>query len=186
MRHEEREESGTGIEEGLTDEFTMGETAAEVVDPELRLQQALDVAYAYLAKRDRTVREVRRRLEEREVDPVSVEEALAELTDAGMLDDSRYAARFAEDRRNLDSWGASRIERRLVAVGVASEHIEAALHMQEGEDEFGAALAALRRRYADPLPDPSARERALGYLVRKGYAMEIAYDAIRAHAREED
>lgn len=163
-----------------------GETAAEVVDPELRLQRALDLAYAYLAKRDRTVREVRRRLQEREVDPASVEEALAELTDAGMLDDARYATRFAEDRRNLDSWGASRIERRLVEVGVTSEHIEAALRMQEGEDEFGAALCALRRRYPDPLPDAQERERALGYLVRKGYAMEIAYDAIRAHAREED
>ena len=163
-----------------------GETAADVVSPELRLQQALDVGYAYLAKRDRTVREVRRRLEERDVAPATVEEALAELVDAGMLDDAKYALRFAEDRRNLDSWGASRIQRRLVDVGIASEHVEAALRLQEGEDEFGAALAALRRRYTEPLPDARSRERALGYLVRKGYAMEIAYDAIRAHAHDED
>lgn len=169
----------------FADEQT-GETAAEVVSPELRLQQALDIGYAYLAKRDRTVREVRRRLEEREVDAASVEEALAELVDAGMLDDAKYAVRFAEDRRNLDSWGASRIQRRLLDVGIAGEHVEAALRMQEGEDEFGAALAALRRRYTEPLPDAQSRERALGYLVRKGYAMEIAYDAIRAHAQDED
>ena len=163
-----------------------GETAGDVVSPELRLQLALDVAYAYLAKRDRTVREVSRRLEEREVDAATVSETLAELTDAGMLDDARYAVRFAEDRRNLDAWGAARIERRLLAVGVAVEHVDAALAMQEGEDEFGAALDALRRRYLDPLADARERERALGYLVRKGYALEIAYDAIRAHAPDED
>lgn len=172
----------TGAHGGLA----TGETAADVVSPELRLQLALDVAYAYLAKRDRTVREVRRRLEEREVDAATVEETLAELTDAGMLDDARYATRFAEDRRNLDAWGAARIERRLLDVGVPAGDIAAALAMQEGEDEFGAALAALRRRYEEPLPDARARERALGYLVRKGYSMEIAYDAIRAHARDED
>lgn len=156
-------------------------TVGEVVDAGMRLQLALDAAYAYLAKRDRTVREVRSRLEEREIDETTIVEALEELTDAGMLDDARYAVRFAEDRRNLDAWGAARIERRLVAVGIAQEHVEAALAMQEGEDEFGAALVALRRRYDEPLGSPRERERALGYLVRKGYAMEIAYDAIRAH-----
>ncbi|HEY3188825.1 MAG TPA: RecX family transcriptional regulator, partial [Solirubrobacteraceae bacterium] len=84
---------------------------------EERLQHVLDLAYRYLGHRDRTVAEVRRRLEAKHVQPAVVEEAVAELERQGYLDDARYARRFAEDRRTIDAWGAERIERRLLAVG---------------------------------------------------------------------
>ncbi len=157
-----------------------------LVDPELRLQHALDVAYRYLGRRDRTVREVRLHLEVKRIEPDTIEAAVQELARAGYLDDARYAVRFAEDRRTLDAWGAERIERKLQSVGVAAEHVHAALEQQDAADEREAALAALRRRYVEPLASPRERERALGFLVRKGYAMELAYDAIRAHGRDED
>jgi regulatory protein len=155
-----------------------------LVDPALRLQHALDVAYRYLGRRDRTVREVRQHLENKRVEPATIDEAVADLLEAGYLDDARYAVRFAEDRRTLDSWGAERIERKLQTVGVAAEHIQAALAQQDATDERGAALAALQRRYAEPLASPRERERALGFLVRKGYSMDVAYDAIRDHGRD--
>ena len=88
-----------------------------VTDPE-RLQHALDLAYRFLGHRDRTVAEVRERLTAERVEPAVVEEAVEELRHLGYLDDARYAQRFAEDRRTIDAWGAERIERRLLAVGV--------------------------------------------------------------------
>ena len=39
--------------------------------------------------------------------------AVASLVRDGYLDDASYARRYAEDRRNLDGWGAERIERAL-------------------------------------------------------------------------
>ena len=45
-----------------------------------------------------------------------------------------------------------------------------------------AALALLRRRFPDPPATPRDCERALGVLVRKGYELELAHDAIRHHA----
>ena len=45
-----------------------------------------------------------------------------------------------------------------------------------------AALALLRRRFPDPPATPRDCERALGVLVRKGYELELAHDAIRRHA----
>ncbi len=155
-----------------------------LVDPELRLQHALDVAYRYLGRRDRTVREVRQHLELKRVEPATIDAAVAELARAGYLDDARYAARFAEDRRSLDSWGTERIERKLQAVGVAAEHVRAALALQDAADERGAAIDALRRRYPTPPATPRECERALGFLVRKGYAMELGYEAIRAVGRD--
>ncbi|HVE68245.1 MAG TPA: RecX family transcriptional regulator [Solirubrobacteraceae bacterium] len=148
-----------------------------------RLQQALDLAYRHLAKRDRTEMEVRRHLEARGVDPATAGSALAELERQGYVDDARYARRFAEDRRTLDSWGTERIEQRLLSVGVAPEIVVVAVSTQPPEAELDAAVELLRRRFPEPPEDDRARNRALGLLVRRGYDLELAHDAIRALAR---
>lgn len=157
-----------------------------LVDPELRLQHALDLAYRYLGRRDRTVREVRQHLELKRVEPSTIDAAVEELVRAGYLDDARYAVRFAEDRRSLDSWGSERIERRLQAVGVAAEDVRAALEARDLLDEREAAIDALRRRHPTPPATPRERERALGFLVRKGYALDVGYEAVRAVGREDE
>ncbi len=86
-----------------------------VQDSEARVQHALDLAYRYLGRRERTVLEVSRHLEAKGVEPETVSAALAELGRQGYVDDVRYAQMFAEDRRKLDGWGTERIERRLAA-----------------------------------------------------------------------
>jgi regulatory protein len=152
-------------------------------DPGTRLQHALDLSYRYLGRRDRTVAEIRRHLEAKQVEPATVDAAVAELHEQGYLDDARFAQRFAEDRRALDAWGAERIERKLRAVGVAPEHIAAALSAQSADDERAAAIALLNRRLSAPPHDDRSRERALGLLVRRGYDLDLAYDAVRAFER---
>ena len=99
----------------------------------------------------------------------------------GYVDDAGFARRFAEDRRNLDGWGAERIERRLRELGVDRQHIAAALAAGE-HDELAAATALLARRFPVPPDTPRDLERALGFLVRKGYDLELAHDALRRHA----
>ena len=146
-----------------------------MTDPE-RLQHALDLAYRFLGHRDRTVAEVRERLTAERIEPAVVEEAVEELRHLGYLDDARYAT--------IDAWGAERIERRLLAVGVDPELIAAALGDQGAGEELEAALAVLRRRFAQPPAHDRDRDRALGLLVRKGYELELAYDAVRAFERD--
>jgi regulatory protein len=154
-----------------------------VTDPD-RLQHALDLAYRYLGHRDRTVAEVRERLSAERVAPDVVDEAVEELRHLGYLDDARYAQRFVEDRRSIDAWGAERIERRLLAVGVDAALVAAALGEHGAGEELEAALAVLRRRFAQPPAHDRERDRALGLLVRKGYELELAYDAVRAFERD--
>jgi regulatory protein len=152
-------------------------------DPQVRLQRALDAAYRYLARRDRTVFEVRRHLEGRRVEPDAIEQAVAELQEQGYLDDARYARTFAEDRRALDGWGPDRIARKLAQAGVDPEHIEAALAGRDRAQELDAAVEVLRRKLRVPPADDRGRERALGMLARRGYDLELAYDAVRAFER---
>ena len=53
--------------------------------------RALELAYRYLNRRERTTEELRRRLGGRDLEPAAVDAAVAELTQAGHLDDARYA-----------------------------------------------------------------------------------------------
>ena len=153
-------------------------------DPQAQLQDALDLSFAYLGHRDRTVAEVRRHLERKRVEPAGIDGAIAELRRQGYLDDARFARRFADDRRRLDAWGAERIERRLVALGVDPEVAAAAAAGGDGHDELGTAVALLRRRLRTAPRTDRDRERALGLLVRRGYELELAYDAVRALERD--
>jgi len=151
-------------------------------DPDVRLQHARDVAWTALNRRDHTVAELARVLARKRVEPAVIDAVIGELCDQGYLDDARFAQRFADDRRRLDGWGAERIEQRLRAAGVDAELIAAAVSRQGHEAELEAAVALLRRRFPDPLATPRDCERALGVLVRKGYELELAHDAIRRHA----
>jgi regulatory protein len=146
-------------------------------------QRALDLAYRYLGRRDRTVAEMRHYLEGKRVDPAAITTTVAELSSQGYLDDARYARRFAEERRELDHWGAERIERRLLAAGVDPDLVAAALAQRASGDELAAAVALLRRRFPTPPADDRERNRALGVLVRKGYESELAHEAVRALER---
>jgi regulatory protein len=159
--------------------------ASRLIDPAARLQHALDLAFRYLNRRDRTVLEMRRYLEGKRVEPATIEEALASLHEQGYLDDARFARRFADDKRELDHWGADRIERRLATLGIGRDVLDATLGVADRDGELAAALELLRRRFPGLADDPHDRRRAFGVLVRKGYDVELAGDAIRAHARSE-
>jgi regulatory protein len=155
---------------------------------EEQLQRALDLAYAHINRRDRTVSEVRAELERKGVSKRLREAAIQTVTEQGLLDDERFARLFVSDKRELEQWGSERIRRGLLARGIDRELADAALAEttldEAGEaSELDRALALLRRRFPHPPEDRRERERALGVLLRKGYESELALDALAAHAR---
>jgi regulatory protein len=170
-----------GPDEDLTDDHR-APPPERSPDPEVRLQHARDVAWRALNRREHTVADLARTLAKRRVEPAVIDTVVGELCEQGYLDDESFARRFADDRRRLDGWGAERIERRLAALGVDRDLIAAAVGEQDHGAELEAALAILRRRFPDPPATARDCERALGLLVRKGYELELAHEAIRRHA----
>lgn len=164
---------------------------AGVVSEEERLQKALDLAYAYINSRDRTVSEVSQRLQRRGVSEELTERAVQTLADQGFLDDARFARLFVADKRTLEQWGSERIRSGLLSRGIDRHLAEEALAVkpapeladEEPESELARALTLLRRRFPEPPEDRRERNRALGMLMRKGYESELALDALAAYAR---
>jgi regulatory protein len=146
-------------------------------------ERAIELAYRAVGYRERTVAELRTFLERKRVGPRAIDEAVAELSEAGFVDDARYARRFADDKRELERWGSERIARDLQRRGVSSELIEAALAGHSRESELSTAVLVLEGRLAPP-GDDRERDRAWRLLVRRGYQAEIAYEAVRRYERE--
>jgi regulatory protein len=176
---------------------------------EQALQKALDLSYAFINKRERTVAEVRSQLERKGISEIDADATVETLIEQHLLDDERFARLFVSDKRELERWGAERIRRGLNARGIdralaeqalaaepetvddanldppRAEHCYANLDPPRAEHcgELGRALDLLRRRFPDPPRERRDRNRALGMLLRKGYEQELAIDALNAHAR---
>jgi regulatory protein len=144
--------------------------------------EALSLALKALDRKERTVAELGRWLRARGVGSDEVEEVVDRLVSTGVLDDARYARRYAEDKRTLRKWGSERIRAALLERGVSPDDVELALDDLGGEAEVELAVGLLRERGTE-LEDAPQRQRALSLLVRRGYDSEVAYEAIRRARR---
>lgn len=144
------------------------------------LDDALARCYRHLGDREHSVAELRRRLERAKLGTEAIDAALAIVSEQGYLDDARYARLLAEDRRNIDGWGADRIRARLQSAGIERDLIDAVLAGHDPASELAAASAVLERRCRRPPRDDRERQRAFAILIRAGYDSDIAYDAVRA------
>lgn len=136
------------------------------------------MALAALRRRERSVAELTAWLSER-FDTAAVEAAIERLRELGELDDARFARLFADDKRELGGWGPERIAAALAERGIERSLIEQVAGGEPHAEQVDRSAALLDRR-GEPLEDDRARSRALGYLTRRGFTYEVAYEAIRA------
>ena len=130
-------------------------------------------------------RKARARAGAREEEAAAWIEAVVEkLQRAGALNDRAYAeGRVVSLRRQGES--ARGIAMKLGAKGVPREAVEAALELDEPEnDDVAAAVAYARRRRLGPWRKPDEREerhdRDMAALARKGYRLDLCRRVIEA------
>lgn len=145
-------------------------------------------ALALLARRDHSVAELQDRLLRAGYPADEVTAALQALAERGWLDEERSAAALAGSMARARKLGPARIrealghQRRLPPAAV--EHALRTLG-EEGVDWDERARAALRGRRVRP-DDPRARERLIRFLQARGFDLDTALRAVRAHLAASD
>jgi regulatory protein len=141
---------------------------------------AKDRALRLLGVRDRSRRELERRLLRAGFEPEVVGAALDDLAAAGLIDDQRFAAAVAEHARAGRIAGRRAVMSSLMAAGVDRDTAEQAVEpLGEGETERAQALAdrqAARLRGVEP---EKAFRRISGLLLRRGFAPSTAFSVAR-------
>ncbi len=135
---------------------------------------------AALGRRELTGRQLRDRLLRRGCDGAAVDAALDRLTREGLLDDRRAARAFARTEARLKHRGPQRIQRALEQRGVDRETARAATEEGFEERPVQEALeAALARRLRGEIVDDRHAQRLIAYLVRQGFDLSDAVEAVR-------
>lgn len=142
--------------------------------------RALDL----LSQRPYTARDLRRKLVQKEVPPDEADAVIERLTEAGLIDDAKYA--FAYARSKMLGSGASRrrikqdLARKGVKGDVAAEAVEQVI-VDEEVDTKAVIERAARKKLAsmgdlDPLV---LRRRLFGFLARRGYDQDEILEVTR-------
>jgi regulatory protein len=147
-----------------------------------RAPDAFEAALAALRRREQATAELGAWLAKRGYGSEEIETTIGRLTEVGELDDERFARHYADDKRELRGWGAERIREALASRGIPPALVEAALEADSHDAQVGRASDLLARQ-GRSLDADADRARALGYLTRRGYEYEVAYEAIRLTAR---
>ncbi|MDQ6738296.1 MAG: recombination regulator RecX [Gemmatimonadota bacterium] len=141
--------------------------------------RALDL----LSARAYTVRQLRRKLLQKEVPMDEAETVIQRLIVAGLLDDTRFALAFA--RSKLVSQGASsrRVAQDLARKGVTAEIAKKAIHeviVDEEVDTRASLQKAARRKLASmgDLEPLVVRRRLFAFLARRGYELDEIREAM--------
>jgi regulatory protein len=143
---------------------------------------AFQLAVGALARKERTVAELRAWLGARGVKAEDAEGALERLIEIGQLDDQRFAERYAEDKRELRGWGPERIREALMERGIERSVAEAVTGGERPGEQAERAATLLARRGVE-LDREAGRGRAVAYLARRGYDSDVAYEAVRLAER---
>jgi regulatory protein len=146
---------------GLTEGRALDRPALRLLRQELRRAEALAVAGRALRRQDLSERGIAERLARASVAPAAVQESLAVLSRAGLVDDARFARTRAASLADR-GYGDAAIRYDLERHGVGQEPIREALGTLERESERARRLVERRGPGAG-----TAR-----YLAGKGFGEE--------------
>ncbi len=106
---------------------------------------SLTVALKHLSYRDRTVKEVRKKLKAAGFATEDITCSVKYLIETGLLDDERFAAALAGSRLRNKNWGAARIASDLLSKGISREITQKTLSRLDEGVEKEAAVRALEK-----------------------------------------
>ena len=140
--------------------------------PDPSVPEAREAALRLLARREHSARELETKLVRKGWPESDVNQVIADLAEAGLQSDRRFAESFARQRASR-YYGPRRIIAELAQRGIESELASEALEALE-VDFFELAADFYRRKYGDSRQAPDYRERARRSqaLYRRGFESE--------------
>jgi regulatory protein len=150
-------------------------------------QRTRRTALRYLSTRPRTERELRDRLREAECGDTDIAAVLADLQQAGLVNDEEFARSYVRDALAHRPAGRKLLRQKMLLLGLEKTLVEAVLAelLQAGSQEESALSSA--RRYLAKKPAPQNREErqklcslVAAHLARRGFSWETITSVLQA------
>jgi regulatory protein len=153
-------------------------------------ESAHEKALRFLEPRPRSTAEVKQHLVKKEIAAAVIEQVIARLTGAGLLDDVAFAKYWIENREQFNPRAARALRFELKRKGLGNADIaEAVGKIDESESAYRAGLARAQRWCG--LERRAFLEKLTAFLVRRGFSYDVAKEAaVRAwneyHAKDSE
>ncbi len=150
----------------------------------LTLERTYQYAVRLLTGRDYTVARIRQKLAAREVAKQEIEAVILRLQREGWLDDTRYAARFAEAALSSGRYYGGRLRLEMRRRGFTPDVVTETLAPLLAEsDEISEVRSAAERRYPGfsySAASDRDKRRVVGFLQRRGFGFSAIMRALRS------
>lgn len=172
---------GLALDVAVAAGLRVGQTisAADLTALEQReeVHHARERAVALLARRPRSANEIARQLRRHQHTDDIIQQVLDDLTAAGLLDDSAFAAYWVEQRDTFRPRSRLALRQELSQKGLDREVVSEAL---EGLDEIEAARRVARKQAGRwrALPEEEWRAKMIRYLLRHGYPYDVVSEVV--------
>lgn len=144
-------------------------------------------ALQLLKKRLRSAWELDQALLRRGVEAEERTKVITELTEAGLIDDQRFAKAWVHDRDRFAPRGAYLLRQELLKKGIDKEIIRQVLQdrledEEEPIDELAQARELAERRFAlyRGLPEETQKRRVMAFLLRRGFSLDTVRRILNA------
>lgn len=132
-----------------------------------------DYALKLIAIKDRTEKELRTKLKEKNFDEIQIEETVSFLNEYGYINDNRYAEHFTNDAINLKKWGKARVRTELLRKGVDRDIIDSVIEEAFSELEQDRLLLQMESRFGNAdFGNMKERTRIFNFYLRRGFSPE--------------
>ncbi|MFO7694965.1 MAG: RecX family transcriptional regulator [Vicinamibacterales bacterium] len=153
-------------------------------DPDEARKAAQAVALRLLAGREMSTGRLRERLGSRGFPDGVIDEIVARLTRAGILDDGRAAGAAARTLLVVKLRGQHRVGRELERLGFTQEQSRAAVQAVLADGDERAVLdrvVASKLRGRRTIPDAASYRRLFASLLRRGFPSDLIRTALRPY-----
>lgn len=157
-------------------------------------EQLFEYAVATLARKMRSVRDLKRlmrnRAEEGEAGERAIDRVINRLKELQYLSDTRFAADYTRLRKENEKHGRRRVHQDLIQKGIHKDLIASTLtKAYEDIDEAALAHEYIARKRIKPPTGPDAKKQATritGRLTRAGFSAGAIYKVLREWSVEVD
>ena len=137
--------------------------------------------YRYCNYQERCHQEVKNKLYELGANTTEVNELLAELIEANLLNEERYARAFARGKFRMKRWGKVKITQELKKNRVSDYCIKKGLSEIDAEDYWKTLLYLAEKKWTELRGErllPVKKNKLYRYLAQKGYESALIQEAI--------
>jgi regulatory protein len=164
---------------GLRIDLPWDDALAAKVQAAVAYDGAMKAALQRLNRRALSTSQLRRKLREKEHDPIAIDQAIARLEELGAIDDEAFGQSLIDETLRRKPAGPRLLRQKLMQKGLDRKLIDRLVGALEPDGDGAVELARKKMRTMNDIDPQKQKQRLWGLLARRGFDSDTIEQAVR-------